>query len=331
MITNGVRAGRKRLAAAALATALVAPLGGCGVFDESEERPAAPERAKLKVSVIPTIDVAPIHLGIKTGAFKDVGLDVEVVKASSGQDGLAKLKSGEVDIAYGGYVPFFLAQSTGDADLKFVSDAASADRNTLVVATTPTSDVKKVKDLPGKRIAINGVNGVSDTLTKSVMKNHGLDYNDVDWVTLKFPEMAGALVNGEVDAAFLTEPFITEASKSAGIIPIADAADGPTRDLPIGGYAALNKLTEENPNTVAAFQRAMNKAAVQAEDRSALEPVLVETSNVDADTAALTSLPRLGSTLDKTRLQRVSDLLTEFGIIGQPVDAGSMLVNPTKN
>lgn len=308
------------------ALVLVASCTSCGLFgDDGDSQAADIEQETIRVSVIPTMDVAPLHLAVKDGLFEREGLNVQIVDAKSGQDGLTKLTAGDVDISYGGYVPFFVAQNTGAADLKFVADASSANPNTVVIAAMPDSDVRSVRDLGGKRIAINGVNGVSDTLTKSTMKTNGIDFNDVEWVTLGFPEMAGALASGEVDAAFLTEPFITQASKSTGIIPIADTAKGPTLDLPIGGYGSLSTFTEANPNTIAAFQRVMQRATLIADDRSKIEPILVESSKLDADTAALATLPKLGSSLDGTRLQRVPDLLEEFDILNAPIDAERMI------
>jgi NitT/TauT family transport system substrate-binding protein len=37
---------------------------------------------------------------------------------------------------------------------------------------------------------------------------------------------------GEVDAAFATEPFITDTERRAGAVRIVDVAAGPTADLP---------------------------------------------------------------------------------------------------
>ncbi|MGC7099881.1 ABC transporter substrate-binding protein [Amycolatopsis lurida] len=310
---------------------LLASTSGCGLLGGDEGGTAAEgnaqvEKAKIKVSVMPLIDVTPFHLANKKGYFKEAGLEVETVNSPSGQAGLTKLIAGDVDISYGGDIPFVMANATGSADIKFVAEASSGKPNTMMILTVPTSPVKNVQDLAGKKIAINGEKGVSDTLTKSVMKANNVDFSKVTWVTLPFPEISGAIARGDVDAGFLVEPFITQASKSVGTVPVVDASSGPTQDFPISAYGATAKFVNENPKTVEAFQRAMARATKEAEaDRKIVEPLMVEFAKIDADTASLASLTKFESKLDPARLQRVPDLMLEFGIITQKVDAAGMI------
>nr|WP_245975745.1 ABC transporter substrate-binding protein [Amycolatopsis palatopharyngis] len=312
---------------------LLASTSGCGLLgssDDAEGGGGDVEKAAIKVSIMPTTDLAPFHLAMKNGYFTEEGLDVQAVNAPSGQASLAKLIGGEVDIAYSSYTPFFVAHSKKAADIKFVADASSAGPRTTMVAAMPNSSVKGVKDLAGKRIAVTATNTISDVLVKSAMRANGVDFSDVDWISTPFPEMAGALERGDVDAAFLTEPFITLAAKSVGAVPVVDTATGPTEDLPTAGYGSLAKFADGNPKTVGAFQRAMQKATDEAAaDRSKVEPLLVEHGKIDEDTAALTSLLTFQSELNAQRLQRVPDLLLEFGVIEQEMDAATMIAKPS--
>jgi hypothetical protein len=50
--------------------------------------------------------------------------------------------------------------------------------------------------------------------------------------------MAAALRNGEVDAAWMVEPFITHAEKELGARILADGTRGATLDFPVSGYAS---------------------------------------------------------------------------------------------
>jgi NitT/TauT family transport system substrate-binding protein len=234
--------------------------------------------------------------------------------------------AGEADIAFGSYVPFFVAQSKGVADIKFVADSVSASPRSNVIVAKPGGSVQNVRDLVGKRIGVSAINTASDVMTKAVMKANGLDYAKVQWVPIPFPEMAAALSRGDVDAAYLPEPFITQAAKNTGAAQLIDVATGPTEDFPIAGYGALGKFVSENPKTVAAFQRAMKKATDEASaDRSKIQPLIVEFAMVDQDTAALLTLPNYHSSLEARRIQRVPDQLQEFNIIPQRIDVSTML------
>lgn len=309
-------------------------LGGCAALGGStgEQRGTGGQaRTVVKVSVMPTTDLAPFHLAMKNGYFKDEKLDVEMVNAPSGQASLAKLISGEVDIAYGSYTPFFVADSKRAADIKFVADASSAAPGTTMIVSMPNSSVRGVRDLAGKRIAVTATNTISDVLVKSTMRANGVDFRDVQWISTPFPDTAGALERGDVDAAFLTEPFITLARDRVGAVPIVDTATGRTRDLPTAGYGSLARFADQNPGTVRAFQRAMRKATKEAADRSKVEPLLVEFSKIDRETAARTALLNFRSTLDSRHLQRVPDLLRDFGVIDHRMDAAAMIARPVAN
>jgi NitT/TauT family transport system substrate-binding protein len=315
-----------RLRTAALALIVTAGAAGCGLLGGAESQPEAEgSPPTLTVSIMPTTDLAPFHLAVQNGYFEAEGVRVEAVTAPSGQASLAKLIGGEVDIAYSSYTPFFVAQSQGAADLRFVADASSAAPNTTMIVAMSGSGVRSVADLAGKRIAVTATSTISDTLVKAAMREAGVDFSGVQWISIPFPETAPALARGDVDAAFLTEPFITLAARSVGAVPIVDTATGPTEALPTAGYAALATFADANRGAIAAFQRALAKATDEAADRSKVEPLLVEYTGIDAETAAATGLLTFRSALDARELQRVPDLLLEFGVLQERVDAAAMI------
>ncbi|PXY31001.1 ABC transporter substrate-binding protein [Prauserella muralis] len=321
---------RARLATVIASIGLLATVSGCGLLSgeddsSSSEGNGSVEKSDITVATLPAIDVAPLHLAVKNGYFKEEGLNVKIDQAASGQAALTKLISGDADITFSSYVPFLVAQNKGAADIKFVADAVSTTPDSIQIVTMPNSSVKNVKQLQGKKVAVSALNTISDAMVKSVMKTNGLDPNSVNFVPVSFPDMAATLSRGDVDAALMIEPFLTQASSSTGTVPLVDAATGPTKDFPLAGYGALTKFTEENPETVAAFQRAMKKATDEAQDRSKVEKMVTEYSKVEADTAALLKLPKFQSTLDAARIQRVADLMTEFGIIPEKMDVAPMI------
>jgi NitT/TauT family transport system substrate-binding protein len=315
-----------RLRTAAVALIVMAAAAGCGLLGGSDTAPAADGAPPtLRVSIMPTTDLAPFHLAMQNGYFQAEGVQVEAVTSSSGQASLAKLIGGELEIAYASYTPFFVAQGQGAADLRFVADASSAAPGTVMIVAMPRSGVATVADLAGKRIAITATNTISDTLVKSAMRQAGVDFSGVQWISIPFAETAPALARGDVDAAFLTEPFITIAERSVGAVPIVDTATGPAANLPTAGYATLASFADENRDAIAAFQRALAKATDEAADRGKVEPLLVEHTGIDRETASATALLTFRSALDARELQRVPDLLLEFGVLRERVDASAMI------
>ncbi|PRX50270.1 NitT/TauT family transport system substrate-binding protein [Prauserella shujinwangii] len=320
---------RARLASVIATFAVLASVSGCGLLgggdSESEGGDGPLEKSNITVATLPAIDVAPLHLAVKNGYFKEEGLEVKIDQAASGQAALSKLIGGDAEIAFSSYVPFFVAQSQGVADIRFVADAVSTAPNSVVLVTMPDSGVKDVKDLAGKQIGVSALNTISDALVKSVMKTNDVDHKSVKWTPISFPDIAPALARGDIDAGLLIEPFLTNSAKEQGTVPLVDVATGPTKDFPLAGYGSLAKFAQENPKTIAAFQRAMQRATEEAQDRSVIEPLLIDYAHIEQSTAKLVTLPQFHTTLEATRLQRVVDLMVEFGIIPKKIDAGGMI------
>jgi NitT/TauT family transport system substrate-binding protein len=332
--------GRVRTRRAALGLALTVAaataLTGCSALGSDDSNASSTggglEKSKIKVAILPTVDTAPLWLALDAGYFKDEGLEVETVVAASGQAAMTKAISGETDIAISSYMPFFVAKSTGTADIQLVADATSISPKSFAIVTVPNSPVKTINDLQGKRIAMTARNTASDLLAKSLMKDHGVDGSKVNWVQIPFPNVAAALQQGQVDAALLPEPFLSQAAKTAGAIPVIDVNTGATQDFPLSGFGALTKWVKANPKTLAAFQRALQRATSETnKDRSKIEPLLVKYAKIDEDTAKLLSLPSFGATLDARRLQRVPDLMLQMGAITSKVDAAAMIAPQATN
>ncbi|MEQ0562283.1 ABC transporter substrate-binding protein [Amycolatopsis sp. NEAU-NG30] len=315
------RASTRRLGVLALVLWL---LSGCSQLGAAKPSGDV-EKPSIRVAILTTVDLAPLWLAQEGGYFKAEGLDVQTDVGASGQETLTRMTTGQDDLALSTYTLFFLAKSSGSADIKLVADATSASPRSNEVVTVPNSPVKTVKDLGGKRIAISSKNAASDVLTQSVMRDHGVDAGKVQWVPMPLPEMSAALAQGRVDAAYQPEPFLTQAAKTVGAYPVIDAASGSTQNFPLTGYAATAKWVQDHPKTLRAFQRAMQNATHAAVDRSRIEPLVVRNARVDQDIASLMVMPAFGSTLDARRIQRVPDLLQQLGVVQTKIDASSMI------
>ncbi|GAA2969145.1 ABC transporter substrate-binding protein [Actinokineospora diospyrosa] len=332
-----------RLPIAALAMAMLASLSACGLLggddSGSGSTPAASgsgsvEKAKVKVGVLPVVDVAPFYRAIEQGYFKEQGLEIEPVVMASGAASINAVLSGDVDIAFSSYPAPLLAQSKKVADFKIVADALTAKPGHIVVVAPPNSPLKKPTDAPGKKIAITARNTMTDLAPMSVLKTQGVDYSQVEWREMTFAEMIPAMERGEVDGAVVVEPWVTTAMKKLGAVPVFDGASGPTAEMPMSGYVAIGgagKFATTSPNTVAAFQRALAKAQAEATDRTKVEPMFVKYAKIDQQTAQLVTIATYSTSLEANRIQRVANLMQEFGVIKGHLDVASMIPSSTSN
>src|SRR6185312_3176565 len=80
------------------------------------------------------------------------------------------------------------------------------------------SPIQSAKDLAGKTVACNGVNGIPHCCTRAWIDKSGADSSGTKIVELNFAQMMDALGSVRIDAAWVTEPYITEAKTTGRVI-----------------------------------------------------------------------------------------------------------------
>jgi NitT/TauT family transport system substrate-binding protein len=324
---------RRRILFAFVAVAVMLGSAGCSLLGGSEET-ADPggvvEKVKVKVGLIPSTDMAPLYVALKQGYFKEEGLDVELVTVGVGGDLVTNLVSGDVDFSFANYPLLINAQqqAKGKVDIKIVADASAAKPDTTAVVVKKDSSLRSAEDLEGKKIAVSSTGSMSDTAVLAGMKAARADSSGIQWKIMKFPDMLPKLQSGDIDAAFLVEPFLSIAQAQLGVWTVFQPMVGRMDGIALTGYAALGQTTKSYPKTVAAFQRAVLKAhrsAATPAGQNSIRQALMEEVQVKPEIASVLHLPAYPLTTDPTRLQRVPDLLREYGLIDKPFDIRPMI------
>ncbi|MBB4907388.1 ABC transporter substrate-binding protein [Actinophytocola algeriensis] len=330
-----------------MATLLAASLtAGCGLFGGSDEAgdsgdgttaASGPlEKTTLKVGVMIGIDCAGAQLALLNDTFADEGLKIEATTIQSGALAIPSLASGEFDITFGNWVSFIKAQSAGVVDMKFIGESyLSTPNSNFAVIAGKDSPINSPKDLEGKKIAVNAKGNINELLLRAVLTANDVDFNKVkdNLVEMPFPNMAAAVQNKQVDAAAFIDPFVTAAQKEFGHKIVFDLTGaGPTENFPLSGFATKKDFAEQNPNTIAAFQRALLKGQQLAADRSKVEEALPKFAKMDPETAAIVKIGQFPTTIDAKRLQRVADLLVTYDMLEKKLDVEPLVVSmPSEN
>jgi NitT/TauT family transport system substrate-binding protein len=323
------------LLAAGMAVLLTA---GCGLFgggseSDSSSEPAANasgklEKTEVRVGVMPTIDCSGAQLALLNKAFEEEGLTVKPETLQSGAFGVLKMRSGELDISFGNWVSFIKAQESKSDDLRFVSESyLSTPNSNFVVLAAPNSGISSVKDLVGKTIAVNALGNINELLIRAVLDANDVNFEDVTLVEMKFPDMLPTLQNGGVDAISVIDPFSTQAQMTFGAKVVFDmTGQGNTEHFPLSGFATSAKFAKENPNTIAAFQRGLAKGQQLAADRKNVQEALPKFARMDPETAAVVRFGSFPTTIDAKRIQRVSDLLSTYGMLGSELQVAPLVI-----
>jgi len=324
------------MAAVAGAAALLAS-GGCGALGSSQAdtpvaNPQGLEKPHLSVGVISSIGSSTLYLARQEGYFAAEGLTVEPVPIDGGAAGLTKVIAGEMDVVSVNDVSAINAQVKHAADLRIIADGPSAAPNTYMLVSAPGSGISRIEDLPGKTVGVSSRDDIITLSLRNYMESHAVNPSTVNFIEVPYASSQTALSDKGLAATMQTEPYYTQTQQSQrgakGIAPVADPfADGPNENMSIAAYTVLNKFAKENPKTVLAFQRAMQKAAQLTEkDPDSVRKILPTFTKIDPSTAQLMSLVNFQSTLNPIRLQRVPDLMLKEGALKEHFDINSILI-----
>lgn len=310
-------------AAVSAALLLVTACGATGAGSQNGDGTDA-----VTVGLIPIVDVAPVYLGEKQGFFAERGIDL---KMESGQGGAAIVPgvvSGQFQFGFSNVTSLLLAQSKG-LPLKVVSAGSSttgdSDADYGAVVTPKGSDIADAKDLAGKSVAVNTLNNIGDTTVREVVRKAGGDPKTVKFVELPFPDMPAAVQEGRVDAAWVTEPFVTIAVNQGARVVVANYA-GTHPELTVATYFTSKELIASNPDLVKRFTEAMNESLAYArENPDEARRILSSYTKIDDATAKELTLPRWPAAISVDSVQRLADLAAKDGLVTEKPDVRALL------
>lgn len=286
----------------------------------------SPETSAIRLGLLPLADVAPVYLAVENGLFEDEGLTVEVEVVQGGAAAIPALVAGDLDITFGNYVSFFLA-SGQDVDLRIIAEQNRATPGFSRIMTLPNSGITDAAGLVGNRLAVNTLSNVAEITSRAQVSDAGADPDAVEYVEIPFPDMIATLERGDVDAIFAVEPFATLAVQQLEAVEIVNPYGGRLEGFPVAGFQATTQFTEQNPQTIAAFQRVMVAASQQAaDDPESVVGILPTYTTLTPELASTITQPLYVSEIDVAELQRVLDLMVEFELLESAPDVNSLIV-----
>ena len=328
---------RVRLQTLAPITAILFLLAvtGCGgaLGGTSSAATGGLEKTTLNVAVVPAVDSAGFFVALHEGLFKDQGLTINYTPATSSDTVIDQQVAGKFDITGGNYVSYIQHYVQDHQQLEIIAEGSVMQEGSQAVYTLPKDNIKNLSDLKGKVLGINAPRNINYLLAASVLTENGVDLSKVQFPgqPIPFPEMGAELAAGKVAAAAMPEPFATAAEQQYGAVKLADLNQGATENFPIQGYVATKSWVRDNPNTRKAFVAALEQGQQIADtSRPAVEQAMESLNGamngqIPPLVAAVMALNNYPIGIDQIRLQRVADVMQQFGLLSARFDIGQML------
>lgn len=323
---RGILAGSAGLALAAIA--------GCSSGSSTSSRSTTSassgklEKTDVVVATVPALTNMGLFLAQLNGFFAAEGLHVTIEPIVSSTTAITNQLHGSIDVTAGAYVSYILSQATNPSAFawQILAEGSISQPGSQQVLVPKTSPVKTIADLKGKTVGANITKNIGTLLIQSVLSEHGVNPSGVNLVAVPFPDMAASLSKGDIAAGWFDEPFLSFAQLKIGARTLFDTCQGATTDFPISGYMVTKAWTEKYPNTAAAFVRAINKGQELADtSRTDCEKASIHFGKgITPEVASVLTFDSYPTGVDVTRLQRVPNVMQQFGLLDKHFDISVM-------
>ncbi|MGW3497095.1 ABC transporter substrate-binding protein [Streptomyces sp. NPDC001020] len=281
---------------------------------------------QVTVAALPLTDSAALYIAQDRGLFKKEGLNVHIQPVQQSIQALPALSKGQVDvIASANYVTFLQAYEKGTLDVRILAEGVRVAPHMMDVLVPKGSAIKSAADLKGKKVAVNILNNIQTLTLNAILEKQGA--GRPVYRQIAFPQMGPALEKGQVDAVHVVEPFDSAIQGELKARVLVDGGAAPVESLPISGYVTTARYAKQNPDTAAAFRRAIEAASkIAAQDPSAVRKQLPKYAKVSAAQADSMGLPAYPATADPNGLRRLVALMHEQGLLKKAVNPSTLLV-----
>jgi NitT/TauT family transport system substrate-binding protein len=297
-----------------------------GDAEQASEGSGKAELVQITAGIIPISNLTPFHVAQEMGFFEDQGLEVEATTATGGGALTSALTGGSVQFAYSNLVTPVVA-AAGGVDLKIVAGQNAAQMETpdaMALVVAADSDYQKAADLKGQLIAVNALKNINEIATDAVLEQAGVSPDEVEYIEMPFPEMANALIRGDIAAANLVEPFRTLMGDQLRELsyPYLEIKPG----LDIAGWISSSSYVEEHPEVVEKFTAALDEAnRYLNEDPEEKIKWTAEFTQSEPELIRKITLDRWVSTIDPDGFQQLVDLAAEYGVLDKRIDVTTLL------
>ena len=243
------------------------------------------------------------------------GVSVKWTEFPAGPQLLEGLNVGSIDFGTVGEAPPIFAQAAG-ANFVYVANEPPAPESEAIVVPKD-SPLHSVKDLKGKRIALNKGSNVHYLLVR-LLEQAGVAYKDVETVYLAPADARAAFERGAVDAWVIWDPYLASAQTQLSARVLADGKGVVSNHQ---FYLAARPYAERKPELVRAVVEELEKVdAWGRANPDEVAKVLGPAIGLDPATALLAARrfsygvkPVTAAVLDEQ--QKIADTFTELKLI----------------
>src|SRR5579883_163739 len=187
-----------------IALALIAPLTLAAA--------ARAEEAAVRVGMVRALSSTATMIAIEKGYFKERGIKVVTEDIDSSIEALALVAQNRLQVVEGGISAAYFNAIEKNLPVTIAMDRVSTPLNHKLIVRADLKDrIRDIAQLKGRPLASNSRGAITNYEIGKIFAKAGLAYRDADIRFIPFAQMNVAFANKAIDAAFMIQPFASQA------------------------------------------------------------------------------------------------------------------------
>jgi NitT/TauT family transport system substrate-binding protein len=288
----------------------------------------------VRIAYMPALTASQLYVGIAKGYFEEEGIKVEILEVQKAPDIIPAIMGKSVDIGFSVVPPLITAQANG-VKIKSIGGATfdSKDVREHRFMLPIDSEIKSAQDLRGKKIAVVAEKASDHLSLMDYLKANGIKKEEVEIISIPYPEMIFALTSKTIDVAAGVEPFIT-----------MGALEKKTRTFDfyypdiiteVGTFLAHEDFINANPELIAKISRIIDKATIfinnEEEEFRKLLPTLGEHGirfKMSKEVADSFTIMGFKNSITTVGAEAVMDMLIDNDVLKTKINAEDIIYSP---
>jgi len=218
------------------------------------------DKVRFRYPDNPTFDL--VYLAEQLGYFEGTNTRPQYIGKVAAPQIIPLTGTGEIDFG-SRMVPLVISAVASGADIKVVAagNKTLQDAPHMKYFVRKASGIRQPKDLEGKTIGINSFGACAEFVTKTYLRQKGVDVTKINFVVIPDDQAEQTLATGNTDLAIIHAPFSGRADHADKLVRLWSDFD---LDGGLGGmqpYSAHGKFIREHPESVRDVVTALAKAA----------------------------------------------------------------------
>jgi NitT/TauT family transport system substrate-binding protein len=276
---------------------------------------AADALTPIRVATTAVDSGAEVYYAQDMGFFKKAGFDVEITSVSSGPTIAAGVASGAFEFAQVNVPSLVSAHDKGVAFSMVAPAGLYSDRAvTTALIVAKTSPLHTAKDLSGKTIAVNALQGIQQIAAEAWIDKNGGDATTVKFVELSISQELAAIPAGRIDAGVVTQPGLDGAAHDPAMRVMAPIYNGIANTFLVSAWMGSSQYVRDHPDIVKRFADVMAETARWANAHQAQSAKILE-KYTQLTIGPSTTRVRYAETFNPSEVQPVIDVSAKYGLI----------------